>query len=150
MLGPHPLTTNDDYRHRPDLDTCYQFAQSISKVCSVLEERVGQGKVGGWQHEAAVAAGCRKALLCPTRINFLLSNAPFTLWCLSGILGSFQSGGTVYGLEALTIIKYSVMNGVVKVKKLQRMVIQISRATSRNQNTSKWMWETSLKQTLKS
>ena len=43
----NPLTTNDDHRHHRKLATCYQLAQSVLKVSSVLAERVGQGKMGG-------------------------------------------------------------------------------------------------------
>ena len=43
----NPLTTNDAFWHQLTLAACYQLAQSILKIGSVLAERVGQGEVGG-------------------------------------------------------------------------------------------------------
>ena len=37
---------NDNYNHRNSA-TCYQLAQSVLKIGSVLAERVGQGEMGG-------------------------------------------------------------------------------------------------------
>ena len=37
---------NDDYRHHRNSAVCYQLAQSVMKIGSVLE-RVGQGEVVG-------------------------------------------------------------------------------------------------------
>ena len=51
------------------LATCYQLAQSILKIGSVVAERVGQGEVGGCHPPGdstcmvVVVAGCRKALV---------------------------------------------------------------------------------------
>ena len=53
MLGPsaiiqcNPLTTNDDYSRHRNSAACYQLAQFVLKIGSVLAERVGQGEVGG-------------------------------------------------------------------------------------------------------
>ena len=52
MLGStkvifNPLTTNDDYSCHRNSAACYQLAQSILKIGSVLAERVGQGEMGG-------------------------------------------------------------------------------------------------------
>ena len=44
----NPLTTDDAFWHRQILVACYQLAQSILKMGSVLAERVGQGEVGGY------------------------------------------------------------------------------------------------------
>ena len=41
----NPLTTNDDYSHHRNSTACYQLAQSILKIGSVLAERVGQGEL---------------------------------------------------------------------------------------------------------
>ena len=41
------LTTDDAFWHRQTLAACYQLAQSVLKLGSVLAERVGQGEVGG-------------------------------------------------------------------------------------------------------
>ena len=41
------LTTDDAFWCRQILGTCYQLAQSVLKIGSVLAERVGQGEVGG-------------------------------------------------------------------------------------------------------
>ena len=41
------LTTNDDYSCHRNSAACYQLAQSVLKIGSVLAERVGQGEVGG-------------------------------------------------------------------------------------------------------
>ena len=38
---------NDDYSHHQNLAACYQLAQSVLKIGSLLAERVGQGEVGG-------------------------------------------------------------------------------------------------------
>ena len=43
----NPLTTDDTSWRRLTLATCYQLAQSVLKIGSVLAERVGQGEVGG-------------------------------------------------------------------------------------------------------
>ena len=43
----NPLTMNDNYSRHRNSATCYQLAQSILKIGSVLAERVGQGEVGG-------------------------------------------------------------------------------------------------------
>ena len=81
----NPLTTDDAFCRRLTLAACYQLAQSVLKISSALVERVGQGEVGGctaladstWRRlqlpvekpwstpkcMAAVAAGCRKALV---------------------------------------------------------------------------------------
>ena len=45
--GINPLPTNDAFWRRQILAACYQLAQSILKIGSVLAERVGQGEVGG-------------------------------------------------------------------------------------------------------
>ena len=42
------LTTNDDYSRHRNSAACYQLAQSVLKIGSVLAERVGQGEVGGY------------------------------------------------------------------------------------------------------
>ena len=44
----NPLTTNDNYSHHRNSAVCYQLAQSVLKIGSVLAERVGQGEVGGY------------------------------------------------------------------------------------------------------
>ena len=53
------LTTNDTFWCHLTLAACYQLAQSVLKIGSVLAERVGQGEVGrctplgdsaGWLH----------------------------------------------------------------------------------------------------
>ena len=41
------LTTDDAFWCLQTLAACYQLAQSILMICSVLAEREGQGKVGG-------------------------------------------------------------------------------------------------------
>ena len=38
---------NDDYSRHRNPAACYQLAQSILKIGSVLAERVGQAEVGG-------------------------------------------------------------------------------------------------------
>ena len=43
----NPLTTNDDYSCHRNSAACYQLAQFVLKIGSVLAERVGQGEVGG-------------------------------------------------------------------------------------------------------
>ena len=43
----NPLTTDDTFWRSHFLATCYQLAQSVLKIGSVLAERVGQGEVGG-------------------------------------------------------------------------------------------------------
>ena len=45
--GINPLTTDDAFWCHQILAACYQLAQSILKIGSVLAERVGQGEVGG-------------------------------------------------------------------------------------------------------
>ena len=44
----NPLTTDDAFWYRQILAICYQLAQSVLKIGSVLAERVGQGEVGGY------------------------------------------------------------------------------------------------------
>ena len=39
---------NDDYRDHRNSAACYQLAQSVLKIGSVLAERVGQGEVDGY------------------------------------------------------------------------------------------------------
>ena len=46
-----PLTTDDVYTHHGNLATCYQLAQSVFKIGSMLAERVGEGEVGGCHPE---------------------------------------------------------------------------------------------------
>ena len=41
------LTKNDDYSRHRNSAACYQLVQSVFKIGSALEKRVGQGKVGG-------------------------------------------------------------------------------------------------------
>ena len=43
----NPLTTDDAFWHHQILAACYQLAQSVLEIGSVLAERVGQGEVGG-------------------------------------------------------------------------------------------------------
>ena len=43
----NPLTTNDDYGRHRNSAACYQLAQSVLKIGSVIAESVGQGEVGG-------------------------------------------------------------------------------------------------------
>ena len=43
----NPLTTDDAFWRHQILAACYQIAQFILKIGSVLAERVGQGEVGG-------------------------------------------------------------------------------------------------------
>ena len=43
----NPLTMKDDYSRHRNSAACYQLAQSVLKMGSVLAERVGQGEVGG-------------------------------------------------------------------------------------------------------
>ena len=38
---------NDDYSRHRNSAACYQLAQSVLKIGSAPEERVGQGEVGG-------------------------------------------------------------------------------------------------------
>ena len=86
----NPLTTDDAFWHRQILASCYQLAQSILKIGSVLAERVGQGEVGGstalpgsawWRLQLAVekpwsmTGGPFVCLLAQMGIE----NAPFTL-----------------------------------------------------------------------
>ena len=47
MIFVNPLTTNDDYSHHRNSAACYQLAQSVLKIGSVVAERLGQGEVGG-------------------------------------------------------------------------------------------------------
>ena len=42
----NPLTTNDTFWCRLTLAACYQLAQSVLKIGSVLAERVGRGEAG--------------------------------------------------------------------------------------------------------
>ena len=42
-----PLTTDDTFWRRQILAACYQLAQSVLNIGSVLAERVGQGEVSG-------------------------------------------------------------------------------------------------------
>ena len=42
----NPLTTDNDFWDCQFLAACYQLAQSVLKIGSVLTERVGQGEVG--------------------------------------------------------------------------------------------------------
>ena len=51
------LTTNDDYGCHQNSAACYQLAQSVLKIGSVLAERVGRGEVGGCHPEGDSA--CR-------------------------------------------------------------------------------------------
>ena len=58
-----PSTTNDAFWRHQFLAACYQLAQSILKIGSVLVERMGQGEVGGRtlladSGMAAVVAAC--------------------------------------------------------------------------------------------
>ena len=46
-FGLNPLTTNGNYSRHQNSAACYQLAQSVLKIGSVLAERVGQGEVGG-------------------------------------------------------------------------------------------------------
>ena len=39
----NPLTTNDVYSRHRNSASCYQLAQSVLKIGSVLGKRVGQG-----------------------------------------------------------------------------------------------------------
>ena len=51
-----PLTTDDAFWCCQILATCYQLAQSVLKIGSVLAESVGQGSKtggGGWVHRSA-------------------------------------------------------------------------------------------------
>ena len=63
----NPLTTDDECTRYATLTACYQLAQSVLKIGSMLAERVGQDKVGGCHPEGdsawwlAVLAGCGKA-----------------------------------------------------------------------------------------
>ena len=64
----NPLTMNDDNSRYQKSATCYQLAQSVLKIGSVLAEWVGQGNCGwvspsGWQCTVALAAGHRIALV---------------------------------------------------------------------------------------
>ena len=43
----NPLAMDYDYSRHRNSATCYQLAQSVLKIGSVLAERVGQGEVGG-------------------------------------------------------------------------------------------------------
>ena len=43
----NPLPTDDTFWRRQILAACYQLAQSILKIGSVLADRVGQWEVGG-------------------------------------------------------------------------------------------------------
>ena len=43
----NPIATDDAFWRHLTLAACYQLAQSILKIGSVLAERVGQGEVGG-------------------------------------------------------------------------------------------------------
>ena len=60
----NPLTTNDDYSRHQNLAACYQLAQSVLKIGSVIAEW-GDGWVHyfGWQCMAAIAAGYRMGLV---------------------------------------------------------------------------------------
>ena len=44
----NPLTIDDAFWHHQILATCYQLAQSVLKIGSVLAERVRQGEVVGY------------------------------------------------------------------------------------------------------
>ena len=48
IIPLNPLTTDDTFWRHQILATCYQLAQSVLKIGSVLAERVGQGEVGGY------------------------------------------------------------------------------------------------------
>ena len=43
----NPLPTDDAFWRHQILAACYQLAQSVLKIASVLAGRVGQGEVGG-------------------------------------------------------------------------------------------------------
>ena len=45
QLTINPLTTDDAFWRRQILTACYQLAQSVLKIGSVLAKRVGQGEV---------------------------------------------------------------------------------------------------------
>ena len=66
FLSFNPLATNDDYSCHQNSATCYQLAQSVLKIGSLLAENGGT-KGGGWVSPGgcmvAVVAGCRKALV---------------------------------------------------------------------------------------
>ena len=53
---------NDDYSHHQNSAACYQLAQSILKVGSVLAERVGQGEMGQGEVGGCTALGGFTAL----------------------------------------------------------------------------------------
>ena len=64
------LTTNDAFWRCQILATCYQLAQSVLKIGSVLAEKVGQWEVGGCT--ASVAAAYRKALVNGSHLSAFL------------------------------------------------------------------------------
>ena len=82
----NPLTTNGDYSCHRNLAACYELAQSVLKIGSVLAERVGQGEVGGstaftdsaWRllQLGLVSTGWPVLLLSCTKS---VENSPFTL-----------------------------------------------------------------------
>ena len=87
----NPLTIDDPFWHRQILAACYQLAQSVLKIGSVLAERVGQGEVGGsttlaesawWRLQLPV--GKPWSMTVGPFVCFLaqmgVENAPFTLY----------------------------------------------------------------------
>ena len=107
-----PLSTNDEYSRHRKTAACYQLAQSVLKIGSVLAERVGQGEVGGynalddsawWLLQLAIE-WARSALGGPL-FCFLVQTSVEVVPspCRCSISGSFQSGGAFLGRRTVTI-----------------------------------------------
>ena len=70
----NPLTTDNTFWCRQILATCYQLAQSVLKISSVLAERVGQGEVGGC---TALAGSVWWRLQLPVKKPWSMPGGPF-------------------------------------------------------------------------
>ena len=95
------LTTNDAFWRCQILATCYQLAQSVLKIGSVLAEKVGQWEVGGC---TALPDSAWRQLQLPVEKPWSMAGGPFVCFLaqtgletplspcrdsISGILGSF-------------------------------------------------------------
>ena len=94
LLLLNPLTTNGDYSCHRNSAACYQLAQSVLKIGSVLAERVGQGKVGGC---TALADSAWRLLQLAIEWAWSVLDGPFFCFLVQT---SVENGPfTLYGLH---------------------------------------------------
>ena len=87
----NPLPTDDAFWHRQILAACYQLAQSVLKIGSVLAERVGQGEVGV---STAMPDSAWWRLQLPAEKPWSMTVGPFVCFRKSA-----------HGLTAVTIVE---------------------------------------------